>query len=526
MARKSKARKGWYGQKSRRYTKKEYYPDIQLKQADENWIIVNYNQARYRKTGNLVSPKILPGSYRDNRELSQVISHSYENCHFIFDQFEYLYSYLCKPTQKVLKIDRVFSELVSIFQRHIWWFPKPEFQVRGKKALIYDPHKNALYLEQVKPEFCKIFRKFSTTVPREDSADLEIAKPEFRSDSPRPFIYDGFTKKFYGSANGDYLRGTDTTRFLLPMRVEPGGQKTVLLAFSGGKNSLATALFYKEHGFDVRLFHLCGINRAYGDECEIARQQAERIDLPLYVQNVSVGDGYYEDYTIHPMRNIIIANAMIHFAFNHHLPPNIAFGTLEMDRLAYNCFDVCGGDCREIWDAYECIIRTLIPDFRVRTPLSSDEQVYERLRMNPSYRKMITSCATELQHRGICQRRVARFFDYMPEDNRCGVCWKCARDYIYECDHDLAVPNYHYYIICLTILKAQFDGEIGVASHSMQDIWHRFFFYNMRESKFYEELRAAKIRDTGNISFPNHVVEHYYAFNSFKRVSSIEYINK
>lgn len=473
--------------------KKEYFADSQLRQADKEWIIVNYNQLRYRKSNSIINPVITKCEYIDNRTIAQAIYHPYKNLHPVFDQLDTLYEYLSKKSDKVLELDESFKDLIQIFLQHIWWFSQPG-------------------------PFSKISWHFIKSGADFLPAPENLGPGPF-SETSRHFINSG--RDF---SPAERLKGTAT--FLLSRRkqeVAGGSPTTVLLAFSGGKGSLATALFYKDQGTDVRLIHICGLNRSKQDEPEYARRQAEKLELPIYFYNIKVNDGYYDDYSNHPMRNIVIANAIIHFAYIHHLPPNVAFGTFGMDRLAYNHFDTCGGSCREMWDAYEKIVQRCISDFRVRTPLPHSGMAMDRLQKNSSYLDMTTSCATELQHRGILQRRVKKFFHIDIMKQNCGACWKCATDYIYRCDHDMEEPNYHYYIICMTILKAQFDGERGYPCFSIYDIWNRFFYYNIIESKFHEELRKARVLESGNISFPNHVVKDYYAFKSFKRVSSITY---
>lgn len=481
---KKSKRKGWYGSKSRKYTKKEYQPDEQLKQADKNWITVNYNQFTKHTSGSMLNPVTIftPEQYvHDNREIVQAISHCYVNCHPVFDQLDNLYEYLSRKNGRKLILDECFQDLSFIFQQHIWWFKKPEIQ------------KNSGW--HLNPEIQKISRRHLMYSGLEKSVDPKNLSGTIH------FIYHHF--------NGIKVE-------------EGGGDKTILLAFSGGKGGLATALFYKERGYDVRLFHICGINRAAGDEYEVAKALSERLELPLYVYNIRVNDGYYEDqYVEHPMRNIVIVNAMIHFALDHHIPPNIAFGTFGMDRLAYNCFDVCGGDCTEMWDAYAKIIQTVIPEFRVHIPIPHEGFLEDYWIKYPSLFAMATSCASSLQYRGKYRARVKKFFDLDLEEEYCGICWKCAKDYIFKCDHQLVEADYHYYIICITILKAQFDGERGYPCFDIYEIWNRFFYYNISKSVYHQELRQAKILKTGNISFPHHIVEDYYQFNAFKRVSSI-----
>ena len=69
--------------------------------------------------------------------------------------------------------------------------------------------------------------------------------------------------------------------FQLSAKVPKGD--TVHLAFSGGVDSLATALYFKEKGFEVQLLHFnhgCEYSDAIEEGC---RKLSEALQLPITV---------------------------------------------------------------------------------------------------------------------------------------------------------------------------------------------------------------------------------------------------
>jgi hypothetical protein len=65
----------------------------------------------------------------------------------------------------------------------------------------------------------------------------------------------------------------------------------------------------------------------------------------------------------HPMKNYLIANGAIHYCLANGYTPRIAFGNFNKSVLDDNPFEVCAGDCIDMWDVYKPIIQSVIPDF-------------------------------------------------------------------------------------------------------------------------------------------------------------------
>ena len=89
----------------------------------------------------------------------------------------------------------------------------------------------------------------------------------------------------------------------------PHNDNAVILAFSGGKDSIASAIKYKNEGYNVFLYHLKHINRSLSDEFIMAQESAKLLDMPLYIDEVTMsGNNIWME---HPMKNMIIANGAI-----------------------------------------------------------------------------------------------------------------------------------------------------------------------------------------------------------------------
>ena len=66
--------------------------------------------------------------------------------------------------------------------------------------------------------------------------------------------------------------------------------KSIILCFSGGKDSIAAAIKYKELGYDVHLYHLKHINPSFADEWECAQRSADLLGMPIFFDDIGFKD--------------------------------------------------------------------------------------------------------------------------------------------------------------------------------------------------------------------------------------------
>jgi len=265
----------------------------------------------------------------------------------------------------------------------------------------------------------------------------------------------------------------------------------MIVCVSGGKDSVALAKYYMDKGYNVYLYHMHGINKVYPDEVEAVKRVAKYFNVPLYIDNVVLSGT--QDFTEHPMKNYIIANGAIHYAIREHLGLNIAFGNFNESYLEDNDFDVCAGDCMDMWYAYEKIIRRYLPQFVMNIPFKTNQDTIDIMRKEPKLLDLCVSCMSPYRFREHWHKRTENKYGIKLMQNRCGCCWKCCAEYINYTDLDILDFNLQYYIHCLEILHKAKVKESKIKTWSIEDIWSEYFFYPIEESKAYEEIKNATI---------------------------------
>lgn len=262
-------------------------------------------------------------------------------------------------------------------------------------------------------------------------------------------------------------------------------RKEIIVCFSGGKDSTATAIHYKLLGYKVYLYHLHGINKMYKDEHIAAENVAKKLGMDFIQEEITVTGWVQPDWIEHPMKNMIIANRAIQWAIRNKKSPFIAFGNFSSSTLESDPFDVCGGDCKELWDVYSQAMAAVIPSFRVQTPLINMQETLDTLFVNTYLINDIQSCIIPYHYKVRLRKRHAEKYTYKLPENRCGSCWKCAVEYIVYCDHDIWQYDEVWYKHCLEVLKNTLKREQSLYIHDLSEVWEHYFFYNINDSKYF-----------------------------------------
>lgn len=268
----------------------------------------------------------------------------------------------------------------------------------------------------------------------------------------------------------------------------------MIICISGGKDSAALAQYYQDKGYNIYLYHMHGINKVYPDEVEAVRNIAKYLCIPsdrIYIENVVLSGR--QDFTEHPMKNYIIANGAIHYAIRNNLGVNIAFGNFNESYLEDNDFNVCAGDCMDMWYAYERIIRRYLPQFEMNIPFRTIQDTIDILKDCPALLRLCVSCISPYRFRQHWHKRTENKYDVNLMPNRCGCCWKCANEYIAYTDLGILEFSLPYYIHCLEVLYATKVKESGIKDWTIQDLWSEYFVYPIDKSKAYKEIKDAII---------------------------------
>ena len=284
--------------------------------------------------------------------------------------------------------------------------------------------------------------------------------------------------KEYG--NVEYSPSLANKRFI-PLNTGAKTKDTIIICISGGKDSFATILHYLKQGYKIYLYHLRGINFTYKDEYKTVQNLANRLDLPLTIEDIKLTGK--QDWVEHPMKNMIIANMALQYGIRNNITTNIAFGNFSTSSLNLDPFDVCGGDCKEMWKAYEHIIQKVLPNFTIYTPLENFQDTINALLEKPEYLPYVQSCIGPYRYREYLHNRNEQRYGIQLPDHRCGSCWKCCLEYCVFCDNDIYEYNEAYYKHCLDILRRTLYTETGI-KYDLQAVWQHYFFYDKNRSKF------------------------------------------
>ena len=263
-------------------------------------------------------------------------------------------------------------------------------------------------------------------------------------------------------------------------------KENVIVCFSGGKDSVATALHYQKCGYKVFLYHVRGINKTYKDEYKTVEQLAEYLDLPLEIEEVQLQGNHC--WVEHPMKNMIIANMAIQFGIEQNIGTKIAFGNYYTSHIYNDPFEVCAGDDIEMWRAYERIIKEIIPNFKMYIPLRNIQTSYNAINEQPELLKMIQSCIGPYRYREYLHNNNEKKYEIELLPHRCGSCWKCAAEYIWYADHGKLQYNEQYYKHCINILRKTLKAENGINYHSERLVWQQYMFYPIKKSKYFQKV--------------------------------------
>ena len=276
------------------------------------------------------------------------------------------------------------------------------------------------------------------------------------------------------------------------VKVPKMNPKNIIVCYSGGKDSFSVIRHYQELGYNVYAYHIKGLNKTYYDEWEVAKQMAKELGVPLYIDNVSyIGTHIWIE---HPLKNMLMASMALTWGIKNGISAKIACGTFKTAYVEDVAFEVCAGDCIDMWKLFEDIVKRVIPNFHMYIPNKNYQTSYIRLTKEPQYLPLTISCITPNRFRDLFRRRTMTNYNVTLMPHRCGCCWKCAAEYIWFCDHDILDFNKDYYIHCIEVLLHNLEQETGYFVYDLKYLWKTYLFYSMKKSKAYKELKNAFVR--------------------------------
>ena len=314
------------------------------------------------------------------------------------------------------------------------------------------------------------------------------------SNSLVPMVFDESFEKLQGIFNiygdNDY-HFSFTDKHYEQLVLPKYDSNNIIVAFSGGKDSVASALICKSCGFNVYLYHLRGLkNKTYPDEWKSAQEIADYLGLPLIIEDIKLEGAL--PFSEHPMKNMIIANHMLQWGIQNNIGTNITFGNYMSSVLEFTAFYYSGDDCMDMWEEYERIIGKIIPGFQMTFDLAYKEDALEEVATDVKLLGMCKSCLGANRFRAYNHRCVEEKYGIKLLPDRCGVCWKCAVEYIYMTDHDVLEYNESYYKKCVDVLKKADLHENERPFENIKMLWEDYFSYDMKQSKWADIVNYGK----------------------------------
>ena len=259
-----------------------------------------------------------------------------------------------------------------------------------------------------------------------------------------------------------------------PIETIPDNNK-ILIAFSGGKDSLGAVLSAIDLGYKPTLFFTKGINKSTSDEIDFAIRLANRLNIYLEIHDATINNTK-NDYKENIIKNQFILACMVdygikndfhRYAFGNHSEESLN----DPSNLEFNFSDYI-----EVFTEVKKYFKIHIPNFELITLVKNDTDSLIKILSHDYtlYQDAISCMGAKMYKAGLKVTNKNNYNINLP-DSWCGSCYKCAWTYILLSLVNI-VDNQYYIAKCFDILKdktgIRYPNHIDFSKNGLIKRWY------------------------------------------------------
>ena len=260
----------------------------------------------------------------------------------------------------------------------------------------------------------------------------------------------------------------------------------VLVAFTGGKDSAATAVKIKQMGLNPVLFFVKNINSAsYAGEYNYAAKVAELLGFMMVT--ITIKQTGKSDYPDNPIKNQFILSLMVEHGYRVGIN-KFAQGNLKNENIEDTKVGFTLTDGVEMYEQVNNIFDKITQGtYRyLGGVMESETESYFTLNeFAPGVLDSVMSCTLPYRYKARVNAATQKKFGIALRPHCCGTCYKCASEHLHRVIFGLAPNNKDYNNKCLEVLvKAYKDLANLTETPTAQNTLNWFISTNYDTIKF------------------------------------------
>lgn len=253
----------------------------------------------------------------------------------------------------------------------------------------------------------------------------------------------------------------------------------ILVAFSGGRDSLATTIKLQKMGYLPILFFVDGINRSYPNERNAVKTLSKKLNLDLIIENIYVTGKC--DFIENPVKNQFILSMMVDYGINNRIS-KFSFGCVLDDNITNVNADYMLSDASELFKLITPFFKKHIDNFKIINPIKNETESI--IILNKTNLLILTeSCMLPMRYKTkLIENNVKKFdFDFYKLGNRCGSCYKCCQE-ILTLDLIKTINiSYELRLHCWKVLKRKSKEWGSQWEYDWIDLRYKKHVYNIKK---------------------------------------------